>query len=685
MGASLDDQCINTIRFLSVDSVQKADSGHTGMPLGAAPMAYVLWTRFLKHNPANPQWPDRDRFVLSAGHASMLLYSLLFLTGYDLSIEDIEQFRQWGSRTPGHPEYGITPGVECTTGPLGQGFGNAVGMAIAEAHLGARYNRSGLDIVNHYTYVLASDGDMMEGVASEAASLAGHLKLGKLICLYDSNYISLSASTVLDFTEDVAGRFNAYGWHTIQLQDGNDVDSIDRAIAEAKLETLRPSLIIIRTHIGYGSPLQDTFDAHGAPLGTQNIALTKKFLEWPEQPSFYVPSQVHERCRTSLEQGAEAQHRWEALMGIYKERFPELAKSFHQSLTNEITAGWDNNLPTFQPDAKGEKTRVACGMAISASAASLPHLMGGSGDLDTSTYTMLKNQGDFEGPGLPLTDRQGACGGVWSYAGRNIHFGVREHAMGVITNGLALHGGVRPFASTFLIFSDYMRPSIRLAALMRIPVLYLFTHDSIGLGEDGPTHQPIEQLASLRAIPNLVVLRPADANETIEAWRIAVEWREGPVALILTRQNVPTIDRTCYASAQGVRKGAYVLASSKNNPRIILIATGSEVQLALGAYEQLELQGIASRVVSMPSWELFERQTVSYRETVIPSHVKCRLTIEAAVSMGWHRYAGERGAVLGIDRFGASAPGETNMRQFGFTVDRVCHAAIRILEESAES
>jgi transketolase len=680
MNQSLDDLCINTIRFLSVDAVEEANSGHPGLPLGAAPMAYVLWTKFLRHNPSDPHWPDRDRFVLSAGHGSMLLYSLLFLTGYGLHIEDLQQFRQWSSRTPGHPEYGVTPGVECTTGPLGQGFGNAVGMAIAEAHLGARYNRPGFEIVNHCTYILASDGDMMEGVASEAASLAGHLRLGKLICLYDSNHISLSASTAMDFTEDVAARFTAYGWHTQTIEDGNDLVSIENSLSRARSEVSHPSLIVINTHIGYGSPLQDTYTVHGSPLGEKNVALTKKKMGWPEQPSFYIPKQAIEWFRKTGEQGQETQRQWESLMVDYRNRFPEQAEELRKVLKNEIDAGWDRDLPVFPPDAHGVKTRVACGEALNATITALPQLMGGSGDLDPSTHTALKDQGDFESTETLTADHQGAGGGVWSYAGRNIHYGVREHAMGAISNGLALHGGIRPFASTFLIFSDYMRPSIRLAALMKIPVLYLFTHDSIGLGEDGPTHQPIEHLASLRAIPHLIVFRPADANETVEAWRIAVQWKHGPVALILTRQNVPTIDRNRYASAQGVQQGAYILADSQINPHIILIATGSEVQHALGAYERLERRGIASRVISMPSRELFEQQSTSYRESILPLSVKNRIVIEAAASLGWHQYAGEKGLTLCLDRFGASAPGKTNMMQFGFTADHVFHEALKLLE-----
>jgi transketolase len=682
MNQKIDDLCINTIRFLSVDAVQKANSGHPGLPLGAAPMAYVLWNKYLKYNPTDPNWSDRDRFVLSAGHGSMLLYSLLFLYGYDIGIDDIKQFRQWTSRTPGHPEYGVTPGVECTTGPLGQGFGNAVGMAIAEAHLRERYNRPEFDICNHFTYVLASDGDMMEGVSSEAASLAGHLRLGKLICFYDSNLISLSASTSLDFTEDVSCRFNSYGWHTQQVKDGNDIVAIDRAIQEAQHNTDRPSLIVVRTHLGFGSPLHDTFQAHGSPLGDDNVIKTKENLDWPLEPSFLVPDEALAHFQKAIERGQKAQQQWDSMMLRYKERYPELAGELYRALHGELVDGWDKNLPSYQQYTKGEMTRGACGKAINASSSTLTSLMGGSGDLDSSTNTALKGQGDFESPDTIPIDSQGKSGGIWGYAGRNIHYGVREHAMGAITSGLALHGGIRPFASTFLIFSDYMRPSIRLAALMKIPTIYIFTHDSIGLGEDGPTHQPIEHLTSLRAIPQFVILRPADANETIEAWRMAVTLRDGPVALILTRQKVPILDRSRYASAQGVQKGAYVLADSVGTPRIIFIATGSEVHLAIGAYERFKERGIATRVVSMPSWELFERQSDNYRESVLPSSVKCRISVEAGATLGWYRYVGMNGTILGIDRFGASAPGKTLMEHFGFTIDRVYQEALHTLEKS---
>jgi transketolase len=681
MNPKMDELCINTIRLLSVDAIQKASSGHPGLPLGAAPMAYVLWNKYLKHNPTDPKWFNRDRFVLSAGHGSMLLYSLLFLSGYNISLDDIKQFRQWASRTPGHPEYGVTPGVECTTGPLGQGFGNAVGMAIAEAHLRERYNKPEFDICNHFTYVLASDGDMMEGVSSEAASLAGHLRLGKLICFYDSNHISLSGSTSLDFTEDVSCRFKSFGWHVQELTDGNDTVAIDRAILEAQLNADRPSLIVIQTHIGYGSPLQDTFQVHGSPLGEENVIQAKVNLGWPLEPAFLVPNEVLAHFHLAIEQGQKAQQQWDVLMARYKEHYPELAGEFYRALHCELSTGWDRDLPFFQPDVKGEMTRKACGKAINDSSSALTSLMGGSGDLDSSTNTALKGLGDFESPDTIPTDSQGASGGTWSYVGRNIHYGVREHAMGAITSGLALHGGIRPFASTFLIFSDYMRPSIRLAAQMKIPTIYIFTHDSIGLGEDGPTHQPIEHLASLRAIPKIVTLRPADANETVEAWRVAVTLRDGPVALILTRQKVPILDRSKYASAQGVQNGGYILADSVGTPKIIFIATGSEVHLVVGAFERFKERGIAARVVSMPSWELFERQSDSYRESVLPSSIKCRLAVEAGATLGWHRYVGTDGRVLGIDRFGASAPEKKLMEHFGFTIDQVYQEALQTLEK----
>ncbi|MFI4970452.1 MAG: transketolase, partial [Lysobacterales bacterium] len=543
MTRALDQQCIDMLRFLSVDMVQKADSGHPGLPLGAAPMAYALWTRFLKYNPKNPAWADRDRFVLSAGHGSALLYSLLFATGYDLSLDDIKQFRQWGSRTPGHPERGHTPGVEATTGPLGQGIANAVGMAIAEAQLAARYNRKGHAIVDHHTYALVSDGDLMEGVASEAASLAGHLKLGKLICLYDDNYVTLAGGTDITFSEDRARRFQAYGWHTSFVADGNDLAAIEAALTRARSETRKPSLVVVRTHIGYGSPEQDSYKAHGSPLGVEDVAKTKQKLGWPVEPPFLVPDAALAHMREACARGAADEAAWNKRMRAYRRKFPDLAAELERSLGGELPSGWDADIPVFAADAKGIATREASGKIMNAIAPKLPALTGGSADLDPSTKTALKGLGDFNPPALPGEDEQGAAGGGWNHAGRNLHFGVREHAMGAIANGLAAHGGVIPYGATFLIFSDYMRPTLRLAALSKLHVIHVFTHDSIAVGEDGPTHEPIEQLASLRAIPNLTLIRPGDANETAVAWRVALETRDRPVLLALTRQGVPTLDR----------------------------------------------------------------------------------------------------------------------------------------------
>ena len=678
---SLETLSINTIRMLSVDAVQKANSGHPGAPMGLAPAAYVLWTRFLKHNPQNPSWPDRDRFVLSAGHGSMLLYSMLHLTGYDVPLDQIKQFRQWGSRTPGHPERGDTPGVETTTGPLGQGFGNGVGMAIAEAHLAARYNRPGFDIVNHFTYAIVSDGDLMEGVAAEAASLAGHLKLGKLIYLYDNNRISLAGAADLSFTEDCAKRFDAYGWHTESVEDGNDIEAIDRALRAAREETSRPSLILLRTHIGYGSPgKQDTFEAHGSPLGEAEVKLTKEKLGWPLEPTFYIPAEALTHFREAVSNGPKLEASWKERFSAYAEKFPELAKELEQIISGVLPAGWEQSIPNFPADAKGVATRAASGKILTAIATKLPTLIGGSADLNPSTFTMLPKLGDFESPERKFTDKQGSAGGVWDYSGRNLHFGVREHGMGAAINGIAAHGGIIPFGSTFLIFSDYMRPSIRLAALMGLGVIYVFTHDSIAVGEDGPTHQPVEQLAALRAIPRLIVIRPGDANETAVAWRVAIESRACPVALILTRQNVPTLDRSQYAAADGLRKGAYVLADvPAGKPEVILIGTGSEVSLVVAAREKLAEQKIQARVVSMPSWELFDQQPQAYRESVFPQSVRARLVVEAALPQGWHRYVGDGGDIVGMERFGASAPGNVVMEKLGFTVSHVVERATALL------
>jgi transketolase len=687
MSNDLDQQCIDLLRFLSVDMVQKANSGHPGLPLGAAPMAYALWTRHMKYHPADPHWVDRDRFVLSAGHGSALLYSLLFATGYDLSLDDIKQFRQWGSKAPGHPESGHTPGVEVTTGPLGQGLANAVGMAIGEAHLSARYNRDGHAVIDHRTWAIVSDGDLMEGVASEAASLAGHLKLGKLICLYDDNYVTLSAGTDMTFSEDRAKRFEAYGWQTIHIADGNDLEAINAALDAARADTARPSLILVRTHIGYGSPEQDSYKAHGSPLGVEDVKKTKQNLGWPVEPDFLVPEPALAHLRQAQDRGAKAQQEWNSRLDGYTEAFPELAAELQGRLRGELPAGWDADIPVFPTDAKGMATRVAGGKVMNAFAQKLPALCGGSADLDPSTHTALKGLGDFNPAIEPKDeDKQGSDGGGWSRAGRNFHYGVREHAMAAISNGLAAHGGFIPFDATFLIFSDYMRPAVRLAALMGLHVVHVFTHDSVALGEDGPTHQPVEQLASLRAIPDLTVIRPADANETAVAWRVAVESKQHPVLLALTRQDVPTLDRSRYASADGLRKGAYVLSDAmdgkdgKNGKlSLILIASGSEVGLIVAAAEKLRADGVAVRCVSMPSWELFDAQPPEYRDSVLPPDVPARLAVELGVPQGWDRYIGPGGDMLGIDHFGASAPADVLLREFGFTVDNVVKRARALL------
>ena len=679
----LDNLSINTIRFLSIDAIQKAKSGHPGLPMGAAAFAYVLWTRFLKHNPSNPQWFDRDRFVLSAGHGSMLLYSLLHLTGYDLSLDQIKQFRQWGSLAPGHPERGLTPGGEVTTGPLGQGFGNGVGMAMAEAFFSARYNRPGHKIIDHYTYGLVSDGDLMEGVAAEAASLAGHLRLGKLIYLYDNNHVTLSAATDLTFTEDVKKRFNAYGWHTQSVEDGNDLEAIDRAIRNAQRNKQRPSLILVHTHLGYGSPhKQDSFEAHGSPLGVEEVRLTKENLGWPLEPAFYIPEAALAHFRKAIENGKQNETNWDKRFLSYESAFPDPAQELHQMMQGELPEGWDGDIPEFAPDAKGMATRVASGKIMNAIAPTLPTFIGGSADLDPSTFTALTGKGDFESPREPIDDQQGSEGGGWRYSGSYLHFGVREHGMGAVLNGLAAHGGMIPFVSTFLIFSDYVRPPIRLAALMGLHVIYVFTHDSIALGEDGPTHQPVEQLLGLRSIPNMLVIRPADANETATAWRVAIEHKDGPVALVLTRQNLPVLDLQKYPQLPlGVRSGGYVLAHASGNTTadIILIATGSEVQLALAAREKLETQGVRARVVSLPCWNLFDAQPVEYREAVLPAQVPM-LAIEAGVSLGWRPYVGPGIAVIGVNHFGASAPGGVVMKEYGFNVDHVTQQALALVK-----
>ncbi|RME36016.1 MAG: transketolase, partial [Thermoflexia bacterium] len=622
----LDQRCINTIRTLAMDAVQRANSGHPGMPMGMADVAYVLWTRFLKHNPKDPTWPDRDRFVLSAGHGSILLYSLLFLTGYDLTLEDLMAFRQWESRTPGHPEYGLTPGVETTTGPLGQGFGNAVGMAIAERFLAATFNRPGFPIFNHYTYAIVSDGDLMEGISHEAASLAGHLGLGKLICLYDDNGISIEGSTDITFTEDVAARFRAYGWH-VQEVDGYDLEQIAAAIRAARDEAERPSLIICHTHIAYGSPnKQDKASAHGEPLGEEEVRLTKQALGWPPDAHFWVPPEVLPVFRRAVEEGAAAQAQWREMFARYAREYPQEAALLERLWAGQLPAGWEDALPTFSPADGPMATRQASGIVLNALAKALPTLIGGSADLAPSNQTLLKGYADFQ--------RE-------TPAGRNFRFGVREHAMGAILNGMALHGGVIPYGGTFLVFSDYMRPPIRLAAMMGLPVIYIFTHDSLWVGEDGPTHQPVEHLPSLRLIPSLSVIRPCDANETAVAWRAALERRSGPTALLLTRQKVPILDRREMAGAENLARGAYILRDPpEGRPEVILIASGSEVHVALGAQEVLAQRGVRARVVSMPSWDLFEAQPEEYRAAVLPPEIPARLAVEAAVPMGWERYVG---------------------------------------------
>lgn len=662
---NIDELCINTIRTLSMDAVEKARSGHPGTPMALAPVAYLLFTRFMKHNPKDPGWPDRDRFILSCGHASMLLYSILYLTGYDISLEDIKGFRQWGSKTPGHPEYGETPGVETTTGPLGQGCGNSVGMAIAEAHLAARFNREE-KIVDHTTYVLCSDGDMMEGVSQEAASLAGHLKLGKLIWIYDDNRITIEGDTALTFTEDILRRFEAYGWHTQRVEDVNDLEALSRAIEEAKGNKEQPSFILVRSYIAYGAPgKQNTASAHGEPLGEEEIKGAKRFYGWPVDNAFYVPEEVLNHCRKAIKKGEELQKDWEERFSRWAQRHPDLAREWERLMRRELPMDWERSIPTFPSNDKGMATRVASGKVLNAIAPHLPELIGGSADLAPSTKTIIKDGRDFE---------------AGSYTGRNIHFGVREHAMGAIANGMALHGGVIPYVSTFLVFSDYMRPSIRLASMMQTKVIYIFSHDSIAIGEDGPTHQPVEQLMSLRAIPGLTVLRPADANETAEAWRIAIKER-GPVAILLTRQGLPILDPERYPIREGVRRGAYIfLESGRKEPDIILIGTGSEVHLLLSAAEALKKRGIESRVVSMPSWELFERESPQYKATLLPPHIP-KLAVEAGVKRGWREYVGEKGDVIGLDRFGASAPGKVVYANLGFTVEHVIERAMGLLKE----
>ena len=659
----LDQLCINTIRTLAIDAVQKANSGHPGLPLGAAPMAYVLWTKFMRFNPKNPKWHNRDRFLLSAGHGCMLLYALLYLTGYELSLDEIKNFRQWGSKTPGHPEYGLAPGVEITTGPLGQGFANGVGMAMGGAHLAAKFNQKNFSLIDHYVYAIVSDGDLMEGVASEAASLAGHLKLGKLIYLYDDNHVTIEGFTDLAFSEDVPKRFESYGWHTSTVADGNDLAAIEAAIRDAQSVADRPSLISVKTTIGYGMPTAGTRKAHSDAPGEDAVRETKRHLGWPEDKQFYIPEEALTHFRSAIDRGAKYEKEWNELVSEYGKKHEDLGRLWQQTMSGELPADWEKHLPTFD-NAEAMATRVASGKVINALAPHMPMLIGGSADLGVSNNTDIKDGGSFE---------------AGSYDGRILHFGVREHAMGATMTGMSLNGGLIPFGGTFLTFSDYMRPAIRLACLSEVQVIYVFTHDSIGLGEDGPTHQPIEHLAALRAIPHLFVVRPADVHEVREAWRLAILRRAAPTALALTRQKVPLIDRKKFASAEGSRRGAYVLADADGAAQLILIATGSEVSLALDAREQLQQSGIAARVVSMPCVELFEEQSQDYRDEVLPPSVTARLSIEAGVGQGWDRYVGAKGDKICLERFGASAPGEVVLKNLGFNVDNVVKHARALL------
>jgi transketolase len=665
----LDQLCINTIRTLSLDAVQKANSGHPGLPLGMAPAAYVLWTKFLKHNPKNPKWFNRDRFLLSAGHGSMLLYSLLHLTGYGLSLEEIKNFRQLHSKTPGHPENVLTPGVEVTTGPLGQGFANGVGMGIAQKHLQAVFNREGFPVIDHFIYCICSDGDLMEGVAYESASLAGHLKLDNLIYLYDDNQVTIDGPTSLAFSDDVTERFQASGWEVSVIEDGNDLSAIEYAISEARVSTGMPKLIRVKTIIGYGMPSQGTHKAHSDAPGEDAVKKTKKQLDWPEDKQFYIPKQALAHFRKAVSSGAKFEKEWKELIKRYEKEFPELGRTLKQVRSGELPDGWEKSLPKFD-NVEAKATRAYSGEVINAIADKIPQMIGGSGDLTPSNNTYIKSSGDLE---------------AGRYANRNIHFGIREHAMGSTMNGMALYGSVIPFGGTFQTFSDYMRPAIRLAALSHVRVIYVFTHDSIGLGEDGPTHQSVEHLAALRAIPNLAVIRPCDAHEVREAWNAALQRTDRPTSLALSRQKVALIDRRKFADARGLRKGAYVLAEAENRngrdvmPRLILIATGSEVGLAIGAWEKLNKQGVPTRVVSMPCWEFFDAQTEKYRESVLPRRVRARLAIEAGVSLGWSKYVGDDGDTLTVDRFGASAPAEDVFKDYGFTVENVIKKAKKLL------
>ncbi|HEX6628413.1 MAG TPA: transketolase [Gemmatimonadaceae bacterium] len=663
-GQSLEELCINAIRVLSMDAVQKADSGHPGTPMALAPLAYLLWTQHLRYNPGDPQWMNRDRFVLSAGHASMLIYSVLYLTGYDLSLDDIKQFRQWESKTPGHPEYGYTPGVETTTGPLGQGVGNAVGMAVAEAHMGAVFNRE-QKIIDHHVYFIASDGDMMEGVSHEASSFAGHAKLGKLIGFYDDNHITIEGDTALTFSDDTGLRFEAYGWHVQHVADANDLPALNRAIDAAKAETTRPSLIVVRSHIGYGSPNKhDTAEAHGSPLGKDEIALTKKALNYPSDEPFWVAPDALRFWREAGKRRAKAQDDWQKIYDSYKTAQPGLEKELQRRFSGELPQGWEDSLPVFTAKDGNVASRAASGVVINAIGKKIPELMGGSADLASSTNTIIKGEPSFSAE---------------NYAGRNFHFGIREHGMGSIMNGMSLWGGIIPYGATFLIFSDYMRPPVRLACIMDRHVIYVYTHDSIGLGEDGPTHQPIEQLSALRAIPDMTLIRPADASETTEAWRVALKHKEGPVALVLTRQKLSFIDRSKYAPASGLARGAYVLADAPGGkPDVVVMSSGSEVGLILDAQKKLEADGVRARAVSMPSHEIFARQDQAYRDSVLPKGVK-RIAMEAAHPMSWYKWVGDDGVILGLERFGASAPAPTIYEHLGLTVDHIVQTAKQLL------
>jgi len=661
---SLEDLCINAIRVLAMDAVQKADSGHPGTPMALAPLAYVLWTQHLRYNPADPNWLNRDRFVLSAGHASMLLYSVLYLTGYDLTLDDLKQFRQWESKTPGHPELGYTPGVETTTGPLGQGIGNSVGMAVAEAHMGAVFNRD-QKIIDHHVYFIASDGDMMEGVSHESASFAGHTKLGRLIGFYDDNHITIEGDTALTFSDDTGARFEAYGWHVQHVADVNDLAALNHAIDAAKAETSRPSLIVVRSHIGYGSPNKhDTAEAHGSALGGDEIALTKKALGYPSLEPFYIAPEALRYWREAANKRAKTEEEWKKIYDAYKVANPALENELQRRLRGDLPDGWEELIPVFTAKDGNVASRAASGVVINAIGKKIPELMGGSADLASSTNTIIKGEPSFSAE---------------NYAGRNFHFGIREHGMGSIMNGMSLFGGIIPYGATFLIFSDYMRPPVRLASIMDRHVIYVYTHDSIGLGEDGPTHQPVEQLSALRAIPGITLIRPADASETAEAWRAALKHKKGPVALVLTRQKLPFIDRSKYAPASGLARGAYVLADSPGGaPQVVMMSTGSEVSLILDAQKKLETGGIRSRAVSMPSFELFARQDQAYRNSVLPKGVK-RVAIEAAHPMSWYRWVGDDGVIIGIERFGASAPAPVIYAHLGITADRVVEAAKKLV------